>query len=462
MNISKSTLDFICKHANDDVRKLALSAKRAEELDLSFALDQIAGRQKAKVKLPSWFEMANTAMGEGRYKVQNEDVGKAVGENIDKALVKGEDADERNFLVFPPHISMEQCSSEQTARYKKRVLDRVLSSILDCDRSRNAHFIDITGGFGVDFSYLAQGFTEATYVERQEHLCEIARHNFPLLGLPHANVICKELESPLKLPILGTDLKRTCNGPETDLQGIVVFIDPARRDTNGNRTYAIGDCTPNILGFIGELLNRTAVVMVKLSPMLDWHQTVEDINRASGSGNAVREVHIVSTQNECKELLLVLSERYESALEVHCVNDDEAFVFTLSEANTPVSESRNAERLFVPNASVMKAGCFSEVESRFGVRQIARNSHLFVGGADVEGFPGRVFNILCVTTMNKKELKSALAGIDRANISVRNFPLSPEQLRKRLKIKDGGDIYLFATTTDEEEHVIYITKKESL
>jgi 16S rRNA G966 N2-methylase RsmD len=432
MNISKATLDFVCKHANDDVRKLALSAKRAEGLDLSFALDQIAGRQKANVKLPSWFEMANMAMGE--------------------------DADERNFFVFPPHISMEQCSSEQTARYKKRVL----SSILDRDRSRNAHFIDITGGFGVDFSYLAQGFTEATYVERQEHLCEIARHNFPLLGLPHANVICKELESPLELPILGTDLKRTCNGLETDLQGIVVFIDPARRDTNGNRTYAIGDCTPNILGFIGELLNRTAVVMVKLSPMLDWHQTVEDINRASGSGNAVREVHIVSTQNECKELLLVLSERYEGALEVYCVNDDEAFVFIPSEAKAPVSESRSTEKLFVPNASVMKAGCFSEVESRFGVRQIARNSHLFVGGADVEGFPGRVFNILCVTTMNKKGLKSALAGIDRANISVRNFPLSPEQLRKRLKIKDGGDIYLFATTTDEEEHVIYITKKESL
>lgn len=422
MNISKATLDFVCKHANDDVRKLALSAKRAEGLDLSFALDQIAGRQKAKAKLPSWFEMADKAMGE--------------------------DADERNFLVFPPHISMEQCSSEQTARYKKRVLDRVLASVLDQGWPRNAHFIDITGGFGVDFSYLAQGFAEATYVERQEHLCEIARHNFPLLGLPNANVICKELESPLELPILGTAS-----------QGIVVFIDPARRDTNGNRTYAIGDCTPNILGFIGELLNRTAVVMVKLSPMLDWHQTVENINRASGSGNAVREVHIVSTQNECKELLLVLSERNESALEVYCVNDDEVFVFTPGMANAPISESRSTERLFVPNASVMKAGCFSEVENRFGIRQIARNSHLFVGGKDVEGFPGRVFNILCVTTMNKKELKSALAEIDRANISVRNFPLSPEQLRKRLKIKDGGDVYLFATTTDDEEHIIYITRK---
>ena len=453
MNISEATINFVCKHANDDVRKLALSAKRAEGLDLSFALDQIAGRQKARTKLPSWFAMADKAMDE------------------DKSL------DEAHFLVFPPHISMEQCSSEQTARYKKSVLDRILAVVLDQSRSGNVHFIDITGGFGVDFSYLAQGFAEATYVERQEHLCEIAKHNFPLLGLPKANVICKELETPLELPFLvnglGTDLKRTWNGPgtdlertynggRTDLQEIVIFSDPARRDTNGNRTYAIGDCTPNILDFIGELLKKTAIVMVKLSPMLDWHQTVEDINRASDSGNAVREVHIVSTQNECKELLLVLSERYESALEVHCVNDDEAFVFTPSEANTTISESRNAERLFVPNASVMKAGCFSEIESRFGVRQIARNSHLFVGGADVEGFPGRVFNILCVTTMNKKELKSALAGIDRANISVRNFPLSPEQLRKRLKIKDGGDIYLFATTTDEEEHVIYITRKESL
>ena len=422
MNISEATIDFVCKHANDDVRKLALSAKRAEGLDLSFALDQIAGRQKARTKLPSWYALA--ALGEG--------------------------VDEAHFLVFPPHISMEQCSSEQTARYKKRILDRVLSSILEHSWSRNSHFIDITGGFGVDFSYLAQGFAEATYVERQEHLCEIARHNFPLLGLPKANVICKELETPLQLPSLRAALQET-----------IVFIDPARRDTNGNRTYAIGDCTPNILGFIGELLKKTAVVMVKLSPMLDWHQTVEDINRASGSGNAVREVHIVSTQNECKELLLVLSERYESELEVYCVNDDDVFVFTPGEANSPISESRSTEKLFVPNASVMKAGCFPEIETRFGIRQIGKNSHLFIGSEDIVGFPGRVFNILSVTTMNKKELKSALAGIDKANISVRNFPLSPEQLRKRLKIKDGGDIYLFATTTDEEEHVIYVTGKDS-
>ena len=192
MNISETTIDFVCKHANDDVRKLALSAKKAEGLDLSFALDQIAGRQKARVKLPSWYALA----------------------------ASGESVDEAHFLVFPPHISMEQCSSEQTAKYKKRVLDRVLSSIFDQSWSKNIHFIDITGGFGVDFSYLAQGFAEATYVERQEHLCEIARHNFPLLGLPHANVICKELETPLELPFLGnglgTDLKRRRSGPERD------------------------------------------------------------------------------------------------------------------------------------------------------------------------------------------------------------------------------------------------------
>ena len=422
MNISEATIDFVCRHANDDVRKLALSANRAEGLDLSFALDQIAGRQKARTKLPSWYALA--ALGEG--------------------------VDEAHFLVFPPHISMEQCSSEQTAKYKKRILDRLLPSILDHPWSRNAHFIDITGGFGVDFSYIAQDFAEATYVERQEHLCEIARHNFPLLGLPKANVVCKELDSPLQLPSLRAALQET-----------IVFIDPARRDTNGNRTYAIGDCTPNILDFIGELLKKTAVVMVKLSPMLDWHQTVEYINRASCSGNAVREVHIVSTQNECKELLLVLSERYESELEVYCVNDDEVFVFTPGKANAAISESRSTEKLFVPNASVMKAGCFPEIEARFGIRQIGKNSHLFIGSEGIVGFPGRVFNILCVTTMNKKELKSALAGIDKANISVRNFPLSPEQLRKRLKIKDGGDIYLFATTTDEEEHVIYVTGKDS-
>ena len=439
MNISEATIDFVCKHANDDVRKLALSAKKAEGLDLSFALDQIAGRQMARTKLPSWFALADNVLDEG------------------KTL------DESHFLVFPPHISMEQCSSEQTAKYKKRVLDRVLSSLLDQDWPRIAHFIDTTGGFGVDFSYLAQGFAEATYVERQEHLCEIARHNFPLLGLPHANVVCKELETPLELLFLGnglgTDLKRIRSEGEADLKETVMFIDPARRDTNGNRTYAIGDCTPNILDFIGELLKRTAVVMVKLSPMLDWHQTVEDINRASGSGNAVREVHIVSTQNECKELLLVLSERYESEMQVHCVNDDDVFVFTPSETKVVTFEPKPSKKLFVPNASVMKAGCFSEIESRFGIRQIASNSHLFIGSEDVVGFPGRVFDIECVTTMNKKELKKALDGIDRANISVRNFPLSPEQLRKRLKVKDGGDVYLFATTDENDEHIIYVCKK---
>ena len=201
--------------------------------------------------------------------------------------------------------------------------------------------------------------------------------------------------------------------------------------------------------------------MVKLSPMLDWHQTVEELNRACESKDAVREVHIVSTQNECKELLIVLSERYESALEVHCVNDEETFVFSpnASVAQSPVVASE-PQKLYVPNASIMKAGCFMEIENTFGIRQIGKNSHLFVGDS-VSAFPGRVFNILCVTTMNKKELKSALSGIDRANIATRNFPLSPEQLRKRLKVKDGGDTYLFATTTDEGDHVIYVTRKES-
>lgn len=433
MKISEATLEFVSRHANDDVRKLALSAKRTEDLDLTFALDQIAGRQMAHTKLPSWFEMADKALSEG--------------------------ADETHFLVFPPHISMEQCSSEQTAKYKQQVLATVLAAVSEgatvpghsCPglSANSAHFIDVTGGFGVDFSYLAQGFAEATYVERQQHLCEIAKHNFLLLGLPHANVLCKELESPLELPFL--------KDRET-----VIFIDPARRDTNGNRTYAIGDCTPNILDFIGELLQMVAVVMVKLSPMLDWHQTVEDINRASASGNAVKQVHIVSTQNECKELLLVLSERYETPLEVYCVNDDEVFVYNPNHQHpsptthypTPITQ-----HLFVPNASIMKAGCFAEIENTFGLRQIGKNSHLFVGGDDVEAFPGRVFIIERVTSMNKKELKSALSGIESANIATRNFPLSPEQLRKRLKVKDGGDVYLFATTNDAGEHLIYVCRR---
>lgn len=453
MTINQATKDFIILHSNEDVRKVALMYKPESGVDLPFALDQIAGRQTARTKLPTWYDTPD--------------------------------------VIFPPHISMEQCSSEQTAKYKVSAMKSALRNVIPDDKeAENCHFIDFTGGFGVDFSYMAACFSSSTYIERQAHLCEIARHNLPLLGLKGAEVLCADSEEAMMR------LSETSQESASFLLDMpqgkprTAFLDPARRDQHGQRTYAIADCTPDVCKHLPALLASTHLLMLKLSPMLDWHSTVRELNEASASNDAVREVHIVSTGNECKELLIILSEKYRSPLTLHCVNDGETFVIeTDSDTKNGISiktedadsgkgdsgveaDSGNKTNqspslgglgetsiLLVPNASIMKAGCFSEVESHFGVRQISQNSHLFLSDEAKENFPGRTFSILRTTTMNKKELRKALEGIDRANIATRNFPISPEILRKKLKLKDGGEFYIFATTTADNEHRLFICHK---
>ena len=433
--MTEKVAKFISEHANDDVRRLAFVANETLGADAPFALDQIMGRQTARRKLPKW------------------------------AATDG--------IVYPPHLSMEQCSSQQTAECKAGVMARAMQL---AGAAYDAEIIDFTGGFGVDFSFLARGFARATYVERMPLLCEMAAHNMPLLGLSHARIFNEEVDCSLNIG--GGAVDWSCGHH-------AVFIDPVRRDSHGGRTYAIADCTPDICGFIGDLLVRADVVMVKLSPMLDWHAVVDAMPRDS-----VREVHIVSVANECKELLIVMSTRYASPFIVHCVNDNQQFSFSPDNADemdisamsiqsklgsvspgeliplhrgksetSSVSEyvqGQGEGLLLVPNASVMKAGCFSIIESRFGVRQVAPSSHLFLAPTLVPGFPGKQYQILAVSSLNKKELKSALQGITHANISCRNFPMKPEELRKKLKLKDGGPHYLFATTAAKDK-LIYVT-----
>lgn len=427
--MNEQTRDFIRENADKDIRLLALSAKKNPDVDLSFALDQIAGRQTARQKLPSW----------------------AATDDI----------------VYPPHLSMEQCSSEQTARYKMK-----LSSPNPHPSSKPSHpssLIDLTGGFGVDFSFMSRGFERAVYVERLENLCDIARHNFALLGMDNAEVVCGD----------GVDYLKSVDHVS------VIYLDPARRNEHGGKTYAISDCTPDVIELKDLLLQKADRVIVKLSPMLDWHKAISDL------GDAVAEVHIVSVDNECKELLLVMQSTEaedvsRKAVKVVCVNNEEEFVFRsegvkelgvrseelgvreadnelsikhyeLSIANGP--SSTESPFLYEPNASIMKAGCFSAIEQTFGVKQLERNSHLFVSESFVEDFPGRKFRIRTVTTMNKKDIKKALSGIDKANISVRNFPISVAELRKRLKIKEGGSDYIFATTLIDKSHVLLLCSR---
>lgn len=450
--MNDETREFVAMHRNEDVRELALKAKRVEGLDLPLALDQIAGWQIARKKLPQW------ASCEG--------------------------------IVYPPHISVEQCSSQFTAQYKSEIAQTLLApaatvrarvsdsaeSVMQTAKSAfqlsdspesdtqetktgvrvtdssesdtlvaKRAMVDLTGGFGVDFSYLARGFSQATYVERQRHLCDLAEHNMAALGLDQARIVCGD----------GVEYLRQM-GPVD-----FIYLDPARRDEHGSRTYAIEDCTPNVLELRDLLLAKSQYTLVKLSPMLDWRKAVADFD------GAVREVHIVATGNECKELLLVLGQQVHeepSAPRVFCVNDNQridydsaAYTQGLRIGGKPLPEAKNY--LYEPNASIMKAGCFDLVEERFGVTQVGPSSHLFVSATPVADFPGRGFAIEAIGGMNKKDIKRLLNGTKQANIAVRNFPLTAPQLRKKLKLADGGPVYLFGTTMQGCDHVLLRTSK---
>ena len=405
MLINEKTWDFIRQHANDDVRKLALQGAKDADVDLQMALQQIAGRQTARRKLPSW------------------------------AAVEG--------IVYPPHLNMEQCSSEQTARYKAS-----LTPIPSPKGEGSDVFVDLTGGFGVDFYWMSQRFKQRVYVEQNESLCTISSHNFETLG-HKCSVCCCDTTTYLTTM------------PHVDL----IYMDPARRNEHGGRAYGIEDCSPNVLELLPLLMEKANRVMLKLSPMLDWRKAVEDLKYVS-------EVHIVSVDNECKELLLLLDQERSADLRVVCVNDDSCFEFFPGQGKI-VPEERNdfslGEKrpfaigetafLYEPNASIMKAGCFEEVGQGFPVQQISQNSHLFLSSVEIEDFPGRRFQISSISSMNKQELRTALKEVERANISVRNFPLSADQLRKKLKLKDGGDVYIFATTMSDGEHRLFICRK---
>ena len=398
-----TTAEFIREYRERDIRQLALQANRFPDVDMPYALDQIQGWQIARRKLPKW------------------------------AACDG--------VIFPPHLSMEQCSSEPTAQYKLNLAMEWAERVGHASR-----MTDLTGGFGVDFSFTSCAFAAATYVERNEQLCHIVEHNLPLLGLNNATVVCADAVEYLSTV-----------EPQT-----MLFLDPARRDEHGAKTVMLADCTPDVVQLLPQLLEKSRFTMLKLSPMLDWHKAVDDLQ------GTVREVHIVSVGGECKELLLVLSTVVESELKVYCADLSTAsdtsslFVYTPG-SSAPVANSKlktqNSKFVHEPNASIMKAGCFDELAAAYGVSPVSRNSHLFLSDEPVEGFPGRSFVVERVTTMNKGELRKALVGIEKANIATRNFPLTVAELRKRLKIKDGGDVYIFATTTAEGEHVLLISRK---
>ena len=450
--MNQATQDFIRQHQDDDVRQLAFLGSKYPDVDMPFALDQIRGRKMARVKLPRW------------------------------ASLEG--------IIYSPHISMEQCSSESTALYKAELAARLLalpasSSVTEMKAENEIEFVDLTGGFGVDFSYIAARLgVKSMYVERQAHLCEAAKENFERLGLKNAIVkngdgievlhsfLPKKDDAASADDSLGIIYDQPLSLLKTKLGLKLIFIDPARRDDAGNKVVSLKDCTPDVTVLQEEMLSKADYVIIKLSPMLDWHRAVSELSH-------VREVHIISVNNECKELLLVLSARnmgdmeassadgevkHAGNLRIYCVNDAQSFVcdeLDMESSSVKIAPSTLEEMqyLYEPNASLMKAGCFGVLSGRYDARMLSKNSHLFVSREPIAAFPGRSFRIIAISSFNKKELKRYLSGITKANIATRNFPLSVAELRKRLKLKDGGETYIFATTLSNESHMLVITEK---
>lgn len=429
MELNNDTLHFIRTHRRDDVRSLALQAQKFTDVDVPAALTQIAGWQAAAEKIPSW------------------------------QAVEG--------VLYPPHLSLEQCSSEATARYKAAIVAGIarkgqadgaaaLTETIGRESNTGAAacpgtLTDLTGGFGIDCAFLSAHFREATYVERQESLCEIAAHNFPLLGLHHIGVKHEDA------------IRHLQEMPPADW----IFIDPARRDGHGGKTIAIADCEPNVAELEPLLLAKAGHVLLKLSPMLDLTLAVQDLKQ-------VQEAHIVSVGNECKELLLVLGHEAVSAdnIPIHCVNlpmkaadaaqpPVKAFTFTRSRESASACRYADApcRYLYEPNASILKAGAFRQIAFVYKLNKLHPNSHLYTSDELIEGFPGRSFRITGICSLNKKEIKATLGDIRKANLTVRNFPASVAELRKRIKLAEGGDVYLFATTLANEQKVLIRCEK---
>lgn len=394
--LTPSIVNFVKKHVTDDVRKLALCKSELLGDDLKLALQQIEGIQKAKQKLPSFAENEN--------------------------------------IVYPVHLSLEQCSSEATANYKAGIVkDGELMA-------------DLTGGFGIDFSFISKHFKQADYVEINTELCEIAKNNFNALALNNCNVFNEDAAS-----YLSKQAGRTFD---------LIFVDPARRDANGRKTVAPSDCVPD-LTLLQDTFSKTAKrVMVKYSPMLDISTAIKELRN-------IESIYTISVGNECKELLLIqnFEEERLTDIEMVCVNIKPTGV---DEYKTTLNKEKEAtitiapsigKYLYEPNSSIMKAGAFKSICDTWSVQPLQQNSHLYTSQEFKPEVQGRAFEVIATCKINPNDFNKTFPNTKQANLTIRNCPLKQEDIRKKLKIKEGGDLYLFATTLTNKEIVLIGCKK---
>ncbi|MEM7109693.1 MAG: SAM-dependent methyltransferase [Bacteroidota bacterium] len=392
--LSPSVQSFILKHENEDPFQLSLKYKEVDGIPIRLISEQISGKQKAKGKLPYWYS--------------------------------------REGILYPPKLSIEQCSSQSTAEYKASLL-------------KGHAFVDLTGGTGVDTWALSQSFRKGSYVEKLENLAILARSNFSVLKRHNIEVLNITAENYLN----SASGKVDC-----------IYIDPARRDEDKNRVFRLGDCAPNIIQLLPQLKKKAHKILIKTSPMMD-------IDLAIRSLGSVSEVHIVAVKNDCKEVLYLISETQSNEISFFTVNfkkgRTERFNSTLNKIIAARAHlSRPMEYLYEPNASILKAGAFDLVSEKFSIFKLHKHTHLYTSDQLITEFPGRVFKVEQLLPYAKKEIRLAIPD-GKANISTRNFKDDVATIQKKTGIKDGGEAYLLGfTDLDEVQRIALCTKAKLL
>ena len=390
--------DFIAAHLNDDTAKLLFAAHRYPEFDMPFVVEQIEARKRLRNKLPEWYA------------------------NPD--------------LIMSGRIPAEQCSSELTARFKRSVMGDDVHSLCD-----------MTGGMGVDFWYMSRGLELAIYTERQEALCTAARHNFSVLQSASSSGEAGVFRNIPEI-IVREGFSTEMEIPDVD----VIYLDPTRRSTDGSRIYEIEDCEPNVIAWQDILLEHCRRLIVKVSPMADISRTIARMKHVS-------DIYVVSVRNECKELLIVQQKDIVS-VKVHCVDflpqKTVSFDYDLCTSYSQKYEgpAETGRYFFEPDVSVMKAQAFEPLMNQYNVFALDKDSHYFMSDELIEDFPGRIFEIDEIIDASSRQLKQLKRVVPQANIATRNFPLSPEELKKKTGVRDGGEVYLFGTTHHEKGNIL--------
>lgn len=388
-----STRLFIIEHIQEDVRQLALQGKKYPSVDIPFAVNQISSCQKVKDKIPTFYKPG--------------------------------------ILLYPQGLSVEQSSSELTAKFKSTFVSGEL-------------LIDLTGGFGVDFYFLSQKFKKSIYIERQKELCNIAEHNFKNLGLD-------------SFEIFQGDVTKILN--EIPYHADWIFVDPHRRSDTGRKVFRLVDCEPDLTKMQDLLHQKAKNVLLKLSPMLDISAAISDLY-------GVTDVFVVSVENECKEILIKISGSNDTDVRIICVNllknaDNQLFEYYFEsekQADNRIASSYG-KYLYEPNASVLKSGAFKIITQKFPVNKLHIHTHLYSSDEYLPTFPGKVFEIREIYRFEKKHLIKLVEDYPKANIISRNFILSVDEFRKKTGIKEGGETFLFLCKDFSLKNIILVCQK---